>query len=396
MALSRIIIATMALVACLTAASPAKALAYNFKPLEQVVQQAVSDSVFPGASVAILFRGHVVFHQAFGRMTYQPESALVTTTTIYDLASLTKAIATTSTIMQLVERDSLALYAPVSRYFPAFGQRGKASVTIEQLLRHTSGLRAHTLFSKRCATEDDVVNAIAADTLFSAPGTETVYSDLGFIMLGKIVEKVTGKSLAANFHERFAKPLGMTSTMFTPNDSLKRRIAPVEKDAFWPLCTPRPLVHDQNAALLGGVAGHAGLYSTTGDLLRVTAMLMNGGTLDGRRYISNETLHRFTGRTSYPRALGWDLRSPLWSPKSKSSAGDYFSSASYGHLGFTGTSIWIDPEKELAVIILSNRVYPTSENIGIRTFRPLLHNTVAQCLGFQLKQIKQTALPSAQ
>ncbi len=389
MVLSRIIIAAMALVACLTAATPFKALAYNFKPLEQVMQQAVRDSVFPGASVAVLLKGKVVFHQAFGRMTYQPESAPVTTSTIYDLASLTKAIATTSIVMQLVERDSLALNDPVSRYFPAFGQRGKANVTIEQLLRHTSGLRAHTFFSKSCATADDVINAIAADTLFSAPGTETVYSDLGFIMLGMVVNKVTGNSLAANFHERFAKPLGMTSTMFTPHNSLKGEIAPVEHDAFWPLCTPRPLVHDQNAALLGGVAGHAGLYSTTGDLLRMTAMLMNGGTFDGRHYISNETMQRFIARASYPRALGWDLRSP----SGKSSAGDYFSSASYGHLGFTGTSLWIDPEKELAVIAFSNRVYPTSENIGIRKFRPLLHNTVAQCLGFQLKQ---TARPSAQ
>ncbi len=378
----RFVIASLLLLAGLSTAFPATALAYNFRPLEALVKNAVNDSVFPEASVAVLYRGKVVFHKAFGRMTYSPKSAPADTTTIFDLASLTKALATTSIIMQLVERDSLSLQAPVSRYLPDFAKNGKSKVTIGHLLRHTSGLRAHSFYAKSCATPKELFSAIAADTLLSAPGQTTLYSDLGFMILGRIVETITGKSLASNFQVRYGIPLRMRSTMFTPPPSLLWRIAPVEKDTLWPFRTQRPLVNDQNAALLGGVAGHAGLYSTTGDLLRMTAMLMNGGNLDGRTYFSNATLKTFLSRGDYPRALGWDLHSP----NGHSSTGDYFSNSSYGHLGYTGTSLWIDPEKEVAVILLSNRVYPTSDNIKIRTLRPLLHNTVIQCLGLQIKR----------
>jgi len=388
MQLLRFVLASCMILASLTLSIPEELMAYNFKPLEAAVEQAISDTVFPGATLAVLYKGKVVFHRAFGRMTYDPKSAPVDTTTLYDLASLTKAVVTTSIVMQLVERDSLSLQAPVATYFPDFAKNGKEKVTIKQLLCHTSGLRAHTYFSKYCTTPEQLFNAIAADSLLSAPGTTTLYSDLGFMLLGRIVETITEKSLASNFHERFAVPLGMRSTMFTPPPSLLWRIAPVEKDTLWPFSRERPLVHDQNAALLGGVAGHAGLYGTTGDLVLMTAMLMNNGNSNGQVYFRQATLRTFLSRRNSPRALGWDLRSP----EGHSSAGDYFSNSSYGHLGFTGTSIWIDPEKKLAVILLSNRVYPTSDNIKIRKFRPLLHNTVVQCLGL----VRQTNLRSAQ
>lgn len=375
--LLRFVIASCILFAGSGGALPSKSMAYDFKPLEAVVQKAVSDTVFPGASLAVLYKGKVVFHNAFGRMTYDPKSNPAETTTMYDLASLTKAIVTTSIAMQLVDRDSLSIQTPVSHYLPAFAQKGKETVTIEQLLRHTSGLRAHTFYAKSCRTPEELFRAIEADTLLSQPGKTTLYSDLNFMLLGRIIEKITGKTLAANFHRRFAEPLAMSSTMFTPPPSQSERIAPVDKDTLWPLEAPRPLVNDQNAALLGGVAGHAGLFSTTGDLLGMVSMLMDGGSINGQTYFQTATLRKFLSRNGYPRALGWDLRSP----DGHSSAGNYFSASSYGHLGYTGTSIWIDPEKELAVILLSNRVYPTSENIIIRTFRPLLHNTVVQCLG---------------
>lgn len=389
MSLLRCTLASLLLCMGLSMAAQEQALAYNFRPLDTAVEKAVKDSVFPGASVAVLYKGKVVFHKAFGTMTYAPDSAPADTTTIYDLASLTKAVATTSMVMQLVERDSLALHAPVATYLPDFGQNGKQQVTIEHLLRHTSGLRAHSFYAKKCATPAALFNAIDTDTLLATPGTTTLYSDPGFMILGRIVETITRKSLASNFQERFARPLGMRATMFTPPPSLLWKIAPVDKDTLWPFTSHRPLVNDQNAALLGGVAGHAGLYSTTGDLLRMTAMLMRGGAMDNHRYLQKSTLKKFLSRSSSARALGWDLRSP----DGHSSAGDYFSNRSYGHLGFTGTSLWIDPEKELAVILLSNRVYPSAENIRIRKFRPQLHNTVAQCLGLQLRQ---TALPLAQ
>jgi serine-type D-Ala-D-Ala carboxypeptidase len=377
MQLLRFVIVSGLFLAGLTTALPAKLLAHDFRPLEAVVEKAVSDTVFPGASLAVFYKGKVVFHKAFGRMTYDPKSSPADTTTMYDLASLTKAVVTTSIAMQLVERDSLSLQAPVSRYLPDFAKNGKEKVTIEQLMRHTSGLRAHTFYARSCSTPGELFRAIEADTLLSAPGTTTLYSDLNFMLLGRIIETITGQTLAANFHQRFAAPLGMSSTMFTPPPSMIWRIAPVEKDMLWPFKVPRPLVNDQNAALLGGVAGHAGLFSTTGDLLVMMKMIMQGGSLNHHDFFSAATLRKFLSRNGYQRAVGWDMRSS----DGHSSAGDYFSSSSYGHLGYTGTSIWVDPERELAVILLSNRVYPSSENIKIRKFRPLLHNCVIKCLG---------------
>ncbi len=373
----RLFLASFLIFAGLSSAFPARVSAFDSSTLDTVVNKAVSDSVFPGASLAVLYKGTVVFHKAFGKLTYAPMSSPADTTTMYDLASLTKAIVTTSIVMQLVERDSLNLQAPVSHYLPEIIGKGKDKITIEHLLRHTSGLRAHTLFSKTCSTPQQLFSTIASDTLLSKPGTTTLYSDLGFMLLGRIIETITGKTLDANFHNRFAEPLGMKSTMFTPPQSLAWRIAPVEKDTLWPFTFQRPLVHDQNSALLGGVAGHAGLYSTTSDLISMVTMLMNGGTVNGHNYIKAETLKKFLARKDSLRALGWDVRSP----GGHSSAGDYYSNSSYGHLGFTGTSIWIDPEKELAVIFLCNRVYPSSANIKIRSFRPLLHNTVVSSLG---------------
>lgn len=363
----------------LFSALPARGEGYDFRPLRSLIENAVRDSVFPGAGIAVVYRDRLVFHEAFGRMTYDSWSRPVGRDTIYDLASLTKAVATTSIVMQLAERDSLSIEAPVSRYLPGFAANGKEKVTIRHLLRHTSGLRAHAFYAKTCRTPDEVIDAICADSLLCPPDTATIYSDLGFITLGKIIETVTGRSLASNFRERFSLPLGLNSTMFNPPHSLAGRIAPVEKDYSWLLATPRPLVHDQNAALLGGAAGHAGLFSTTGDLVRFARMIMNGGMLDNRRYVHESTLVKFLTHSQGLRALGWDVRSP----GGNSSAGTLFSTASYGHLGYTGTSIWIDPEKDLAVIFLCNRVYPTSENIRIRRFRPRLHDTAVSCLGIR-------------
>ncbi|NTW55950.1 MAG: beta-lactamase family protein [Chlorobiaceae bacterium] len=375
----RPILAVRTLLVFLVTILPGKVYGYDFGPLRTLIRNAVRDTVFPGASIAVVYGDQVVFREAFGRMTYESKSLPVNKETLYDLASLTKAVCTTSIVMQLSERDSLSIQAPVGRYLPDFAANGKKAVTLENLLRHTSGLRAHSYFAKTCRTPEQVYRTIYADTLLCPPNTATIYSDLGFITLGKIIETVTGKSLASNFHERFAVPLGMNSTMFNPPLSLADRIAPVEQDHDWPLSTPRPTVHDQNAALLGGAAGHAGLYSTTGDLARFVMMIMNGGKLDGRTYIGGTTLGKFLSHPEGLRALGWDVRSP----GSSSSAGTLFSTASFGHLGYTGTSIWIDPTKNLAVIFLCNRVYPTSENIKIRKFRPVLHDTVVRCLGIR-------------
>ena len=357
------------------AADPAN----RFKALETLVEQSIADSVFPSASIAVVYRGDVVFHKAFGRQTYNKLSSPVDTSTMYDLASLTKPVVTTGIIMQLSEKDSLDIDAPVSRYLPEFTRNGKGNVTIKNLLLHNSGLAAHRFFIATCRTSEEVMQAIYNETLISPPGEKTTYSDLGFITLGKIIEHLTGKTLEENFHARFSQPLGMHSTRFSPPDSLLSRVAPTEEDTLWTIPKPRPLVHDHNAALLGGAAGHAGLFSTTEDLVIFVKMLMQKGQYKGISFFAPSTLDRFTERHPGSRALGWDLRSL----NGRSSSGTYFSASSYGHLGFTGTSIWIDPVKDLAVITLTNRVHPSSANNKIRKFRPRLHNTVVTCLGFE-------------
>lgn len=372
----RRIAATLALIGALSGMVPAAATATDFASLEKLMARAVADSVFPGASLAVVHKRTIVYHRAFGRLTYDRNSAPADTSTIYDAASLTKAVVTTSIAMQLAERDSLDLRAPVSSYRPGFAANGKGQVTVEQLMRHVSGLRAHRYFAETCSGKEEALREIERETLACAPGTNTLYSDLNFMLLGAIEESVTGRSLASNFHDRFSRPLGMASTMFNPPPSLHSRIAPAGEDGIWKPGRPRPLVNDQNAALFDGVAGHAGLFTTTGDLARFVRMLMNGGELDGRRYVQASTVTAFLQAKGTTRAIGWDRVTP----GGNSSAGNYFSTRSWGHLGFTGTSIWVDPERDLAVILLSNRVWPSSDNIRIRKFRPLLHDTVVGCI----------------
>jgi CubicO group peptidase (beta-lactamase class C family) len=378
----RSLLSAIAAAVVLSSALPAGATACDFSHLEALMRRAVSDSVFPGASLAVIHRGRIVFHKAFGRQTYDPLSAPADTTTIYDAASLTKAVATTSIVMQLVERDSLDIHAPASRYRPGFAANGKGRVTVEQLMRHVSGLRAHNYFALTCRTPAEVLSAIDQDSLVCTPGAKTEYSDLNFMLLGNIVESLTSKSLASNFRARFSEPLGMNATMFNPPSAYRGRIAPTGEDGVWKTDRPRPLVNDQNAALLGGVAGHAGLFTTTGDLSRMVLMLMDGGKFEGKRYVRAATVAAFLKKTDASRALGWDLVTPGGS----SSAGCRFSASSWGHLGFTGTSIWVDPKRELAVILLSNRVWPSPANIKIRKFRPLLHDTVVECIDASRKK----------
>ena len=216
----RRVAAPLAGLALLCAAIPARASATDFTRLEQLMRSAVADSVFPGASIAVIHHGRVVFHKAYGRLTYDPKSAPADTTTIYDAASLTKAVVTTSIAMQLVERDSLELASPVGRYRPAFASNGKGGVTVGQLMRHVSGLRAHRYFADTCNGREEALNAIDRDTLVCAPGSRTIYSDLNFMLLGSIEESLTGRGLDSNFRARFSGPLGMASTMFTPPPAL--------------------------------------------------------------------------------------------------------------------------------------------------------------------------------
>ncbi len=350
---------------------------YNFSQVDEIIQSAIEDGAFPGAVVLVSHKGKIVYEKAFGHLTYDDTSAIVTTNTIYDLASLTKVIATTTAAMICYDRKLFSLDDPVAKYIPEFAQNGKENVTIKNLLLHNSGLPAFKRFYKKYSSADEVYKDIYATQLNYKTGNKTVYSDLGMITLAKVIEKVTGKKFDEFCEEEIFEPLGMNSTFFNPPDSLKYRIAPTEIDNYWRHTLVWGKVHDETAALLGGVAGHAGLFSTAEDISKLLQMLLNKGKINGKQFIKQETVKLFTTRysNSSTRALGWDTKSEV-----NSTAGDLFDISSFGHTGFTGTSVWVDPIRKLFVVFLTNRVYPTRENKKLYKVRPALHDAVINAL----------------
>nr|WP_169304734.1 serine hydrolase domain-containing protein [Chloroherpeton thalassium] len=351
---------------------------HEFEKVDAVIEAAIADGAFPSAVVGVLRENKILFHKAYGKLTYEKNSPKTTLSTIYDLASLTKALATTLSLMKLYEEGQFRLTDKVSRYLPELKGNHKEEITIRNLLLHNAGFVPFRPFIRTCFSPDDVMRAIYQDSLCYPTGTKTIYSDIDFILLGELVHRLSGKPLDEYFHENFAKPLGLESTFFLPPDSLRYRIAPTEIDTTWHLPRARPLVHDPNAALLGGVAGHAGLFSTSGDILRLMSMVMNGGKFNGKEILKPEIVWLFTKRDTVlrQRALGWDMKSP----GAHSSAGKYFSLATFGHLGFTGTSVWVDPARSLCVVFLTNRVYPSASNKRIRAIRPKLHDAVIESI----------------
>ncbi|MFQ6676206.1 MAG: serine hydrolase domain-containing protein, partial [Fidelibacterota bacterium] len=323
--------------------------------------------------------GQVLWSYAVGRQTYNPQSPVVTDRTIYDLASVTKVAATTAVVMKLVERKLISLDEPVTHFFPGFTGGGKERVTIRHLLTHSSGLPAYVRFFEKGVPPDEVVPTIVNTDLIYSPGDSMVYSDLGMILMGSIVERVTGERLDDVARNWIYRPLGMERTFFRPDSEFLPEIAPTEIDSVYRKGVVHGVVHDENAWWLGGVAGHAGLFSTATDLARFAQVMMDGGVFEGRRLFKKETIARFTARQNMPpgsrRAIGWDTPAD-----SLSSAGDYFTPGSFGHLGFTGTSLWIDPNQRIAVILLTNRVHPTRERGGMYEVRRQFYNAVMAVL----------------
>lgn len=343
----------------------------SFNKVELLIKNSIADSVFPGAVLLIWKQGKIIFEEPFGQLTYDDSSAEVTTSTIYDLASLTKVIATTNAAMICVDRNLFSINDKVTKYIPAFAANGKEEITIKNLLMHNSGLPAFKKYYTMYNSPGEVLNDIYSSSLVYKTGTKTIYSDLGMITLGKIIEKVTGKRLDVFCSEEIFKPLEMNDTYFNPPSLLRYRIAPTEFDNYWRKRLLIGEVHDETASLLNGVAGHAGLFSTAGDISKVLQMLLQKGVYNGNRIIDSSTVKSFTSRRSNGRGLGWDMKSPTGS-----SAGDLFSDKSYGHTGFTGTSVWTDPERDLFAVFLTNRVYPTRDNNKIIKIRPELHNMI--------------------
>jgi beta-N-acetylhexosaminidase len=355
------------------------------------LQGFVDRKAFPGAVIAVGHGGRLAMLEAFGRLTYEPQAPATSIDTIYDLASLTKVVGTTTMAMMMVDEGRLDLDRPVHAYLPAFaGSASKERVTVRQLLTHSSGIDWWAPLYQDTVGWDAAVKKIQAMELVYEPGTDTKYSDLGVILLGEILQRVSGRPLAEFERERIFDPLGMRDTGYLPRGrpglDVATRVAPTELDA-WRGRVLQGDVHDENAFAVGGVSAHAGLFGTAGDLARFAQMLLrrgvsgggDGGGDGGGRLVSGETVDLFTRRDGAvpgsSRALGWDTKSTLGS-----SAGLAFSEQSFGHTGFTGTSIWIDPTRDLFVILLTNRVHPTRDNNLIREARPAVADAVVRAL----------------
>lgn len=326
--------------------------ARRLQKIDRVLQRGIKAGGFPGGAVVIGRRGAIALQKGFGKLSWSGGPSVEPDETIYDLASLTKVVATTTAIMILFDEGKIHLQDRASRFIPAFTGGMKDDVTVEQLLEHRSGLPAGRDLWRIALTPGEARQAAIDTPLECAPGKCYIYSDLGADILGFIVEAVSGQGLDVFLQARVFGPLGMRSTFFRPHWTLRDRIAPTE------LTPPRgyPLrgeVHDENAFALGGVAGHAGLFSTATDLALFAQMMLNGGEVNGVRIISDSTVALFTKRAdgSGTRALGWDTCGH------DGSCGRYLSSRAYGHTGFTGTSMWIDPDRDLFVILLTNRVH---------------------------------------
>jgi beta-glucosidase-like glycosyl hydrolase/CubicO group peptidase (beta-lactamase class C family) len=349
----------------------------QFKLVDKTIDEAIDNSAFPSAVLLIAKDGIIVHEKAFGHLSYDTNSRKAVKNTIYDLASLTKVFATTTVAMICYDRNLFSLDDPVSKFLPQFIGDRKEKITIRNLLLHNSGLPAWKKFYDFCKNENDVLNDIYSTKLEYETGTKTIYSDLGMIMLGKVIEKVSGKTLDQFCKDEIFDKLGMTNTFYNPPKNLIEKIAPTENDTYWRNRMLRGVVHDETASLLGGVAGHAGLFSTANDLAKVLQMLLQKGEYQGIRLIKPETVDLFTKQQSKTssRALGWDTRS-----SKGSSAGNLFSQISYGHTGFTGTSVWTDPMKNLFVVLLTNRVHPTRENQKLYELRPMIHDAVIRAV----------------
>ena len=324
----------------------------RLQKIDQVIARAIRAGGFPGASVVVGRRGATVWEKGFGNLTWSGKSPVVPSRAIYDLASLTKVVGTTTAIMILYDQDKIELDDRVSRYIPEFSGGAKDDITIYDLLEHRSGLPAGRELWRIAYSPAEARAAAIASPLECLPRQCLIYSDLGADILGFVVEAASGQRLDQFLHQHVFEPLGMVETTFRPHWTLRDRIAPTE------LTPPRgyPLrgeVHDENAFAMGGVAGHAGLFSTASDLAVFAQMMLNGGHINGTRIVSDSTVALFTARTPSrgTRALGWDTCGH------DGSCGKHLSQRAYGHTGYTGTSMWIDPDRDLFVILLTNRVH---------------------------------------
>lgn len=344
--------------------------------IDSLLHAGILNEAFPGAAVAVGRGATITRLDGVGYYTYAAKEE-VAATSRYDLASLTKVVATTTAIMKLYEAGDIALEDPVADYLPAFAQNGKGAITIRQLLAHSSGLKPYLGADERGPSPQAIVDTIMAQPLAYEPDTESRYSGLNMITLMRIVETVSGQDFAAFCDAEIFEPLGMYSTGFRRGDDVDERVVPTT-DTTGTLI--QGIVHDPMAQDMEGLSGNAGLFSTAEDLARFATMLVNDGQLYGRQFLQPETIELFTRRVDTvpgsTRALGWDTKSD----EGYSSAGQYFGDQSFGHTGYTGTSFWVDPEQDLYAILLTNRVYPDDTDRQIAQYRPQFADIVYQSM----------------
>jgi CubicO group peptidase (beta-lactamase class C family) len=346
-------------------------------PVAGIVKDAIRQGEIPGAVVIVGTRQKVVYRRAFGFRSLVPRRLPMKESTIFDIASLTKVVATTTAVMQLMEKGKLRLEDPVARYWPEFSANGKADITVRELLTHYSGLRPDLDPGSSNRGYAGAIEMIAHETPIAPPGTRFIYSDINFEALGELVRRISGEQLDTYCKDHIFGPLGMRDTTFRPPRSWRSRIAPTEWRQGAML---RGEVQDPTARRMGGVAGHAGLFSSAGDLALFARMLLNNGTLKGKHILSALSVEKMTSPQSPPgktvlRGLGWDIDSPF-----SSARGELYPVGSYGHTGFTGTSLWIDPVSGTFVIILTNRVHPDGRGDAV-PLRSRIATAVASALG---------------
>jgi CubicO group peptidase (beta-lactamase class C family) len=352
--------------------------------IDALVAEAMEARLLPGAVVLVGQGDRVVYEGVFGHRALEPAVEPMTPDTMFDLASLTKVVVTTTAVMQLVEQGRIRLTDRVAAHLPGFERHGKRDITIRHLLTHVGGLRPDVDLAEPWEGTETALALARAEVPVAAPGERFIYSDIGFFVLGAIVERVSGERLADYAERHLFGPLGMRDTSYLPAPATHRRIAPTERCAFldeWPCRTAgaaalRGVVHDPTTRRMGGVSGHAGIFGTAHDLARFARMLLGGGALDGVRVLSPLSVAKMTSPATPPgmrsvRALGWDIDTSY-----SSNRGELLPVGSYGHTGFTGTSLWIDPDRGTWTVLLTNRsVVPRGPN-RMQALRRTVHTNV--------------------
>jgi serine-type D-Ala-D-Ala carboxypeptidase len=352
---------------------------HRFAKAFRLLDEAIVGRAFPAASIAVTHEGKLVALRAFGRFTYDPASPEPAPGTLFDVASVSKVVATTTMAMILYERGLLDLDISVNSIVGEFSGEDlrRDEVTLRMLLAHSSGLPAYEKLFLRAAAPDQLLQLAYSTPLANDPGSHAEYSDIGFIILGVALERLADESLDRFCQREIFGPLAMTHTTYNPAPELRPLIPPTADDQTFRHRIIRGEVQDENARVLGGVAGHAGVFSTAADVATFAHVLLQGG----KPILRPETLSLFTAREASPegtsRALGWDTPSP------PSQSGRYFSPSSYGHLGYTGTSLWIDPQRNLSVTLLTNRTWPDSSNQTLKQIRPRVHDALIEALNLK-------------